>query len=102
MPREVPEGEVTASSLLVFGSSSLVFNTALRVGGHGGNRAVHLVKWEVLTKPKKDGGANLRRVREMNWALIAKLAWRVWTSEGQAWCDVLRAKYGFKQGWSSL
>lgn len=57
---------------------------------------MHLLKWEVLTKPKEYGRATLRKAREMNWALLAKLAWKVMTSEGQTWCDVLRSKYGVK------
>lgn len=43
-------------------------------GGLGGKRGIHLLRWEILTKPKERGGVNLKTAREMNWALMAKLA----------------------------
>ena len=39
-------------------------------GGHGGRKAVHLLRWETLTKAKEEGGAGLRRAREMNWRVM--------------------------------
>lgn len=42
-------------------------------GGHGGKREVHLLRWEMLIKPKKLGGAGVKSAKEMNWAMLAKL-----------------------------
>lgn len=39
-----------------------------------GGRGVHLLSWEVLGKPKKQGGANLKLAKDVNHALLAKLA----------------------------
>lgn len=64
---------------------------------HGGKRGIHLLKWETLIKPKEKGSANLRPAREMNWSLLAKLAWRLLTSEGSVWGEVVIAKYGLKK-----
>lgn len=54
---------------------------------------MHLLKWEVLIKPKQMGGLNIRSAREMNWALLAKLVGRMICRGGQLWSEVLRAKY---------
>lgn len=62
-------------------------------GGYDGKRGVHLLSWEVLTKAKVDGGANIRRAKEMNWALLAKLAWRTLKCTDQTWRQVIAAKY---------
>lgn len=66
--------------------------------GYGGKRRVHLLKWETLIKPKEFRGANLMLAREMDWALFAKLAWRIMTCEGKVWRDVMKAKYGIRDG----
>lgn len=39
---------------------------------------------------------NLKSAIEMNWALLAKLAWRLMTSEGEIWAEVMKAKYGVR------
>lgn len=65
--------------------------------GQGGKRDVHLLKWETLLKPKEQGGANIKSAREMNWALLAKLAWRIMAGDGEIWSNVIRAKYGVKE-----
>lgn len=58
---------------------------------------MHLIRWDMLTKRKRDGGVNLKPAREMNWAMLAKMAWRVLTSRGEVWSEVLKAKYGVKE-----
>src|SRR4051812_1295541 len=65
-------------------------------GKHGGGRGIHAINWETFTMPKRLGGANIKRAQMMNWALLAKLAWRVMTCEGELWREVLIAKYGVK------
>lgn len=53
-----------------------------------------MLGWDELTKPKRMGGAGIKLAQRMDGALLAKLAWRVLTSEGELWCETLRAKYG--------
>lgn len=60
---------------------------------HDGERGIHLIRWEILTKPKRLGGANLRIVEKMNWAMLAKLAWRLLKCSGETWAEVLKSKY---------
>lgn len=50
-------------------------------GGLNRKRGVHLINWETLIRPKDLGGANLKSAKEMNWALLAKLSWRILTGE---------------------
>lgn len=50
--------------------------------------------WEEMCKPKKIGGVNLRSTKDVNCALLARLALRVLTCVGDAWCESLKAKYG--------
>lgn len=57
-------------------------------------KGMHLLKWETLCKPKKPGGATLKMARDMNHALLAKLAWRAPTCKGYTWSEALRTKYG--------
>lgn len=60
---------------------------------HDGERGMHLIRWETIIKPKRLGGANLRSAEKMNWAMLAKLAWRLLKSSGETWAEVLKAKY---------
>lgn len=62
-------------------------------GGYGGKRGLHLLSWEVLTRTKAEGGANMNSVKEMNWALLAKLAWRTLKCKDQIWRRVVASKY---------
>lgn len=48
-------------------------------------KGIHLVKWENLIKPNEMGGINLKVAKEMNWAVLAKLAWRLLSCEGEVW-----------------
>lgn len=43
-------------------------------GNAEGRRGVHLVDWDSLCKPKDMGGANLKSTKDMNRALMEKLA----------------------------
>lgn len=58
-------------------------------------KGMHLLNRESLCKPKHLGGLNLKSERDMNQAMIAKLAWRVLTGHRRAWGEVLKAKYGY-------
>lgn len=62
-----------------------------------GRKGLHLLSWETLNKPKRLRGANLKSTKEINWAMLEKLAWRVMNSDGEVWCDVLRFKYRVKE-----
>lgn len=46
-------------------------------GSSTDQRRVHLLSWNMLSRPKERGGEGLRKSELMNQALLAKLAWRV-------------------------
>lgn len=50
-----------------------------------------------MLKPKDKGGASIKSAREMNWALLVKLSWRIMNGVGEIWSEVMRAKYGVKE-----
>ncbi|XP_042518493.1 uncharacterized protein LOC122092221 [Macadamia integrifolia] len=41
------------------------------------------VKWDSICKPKKEGGLGIRRLRDVNKALLAKLTWKIKNEESQ-------------------
>lgn len=67
------------------------------LGEFDSKRKVHLVSWEMLCKPKKEGGLGLGRAEGMNMALLAKLGWRMLTQTGALWARRLGEKYGLNE-----
>lgn len=57
-------------------------------------KKTHLINWEVLCKPKVEGGFGMRKAEGMNKALLAKLGWRLLTQGEEMWAKILRVKYG--------
>lgn len=53
----------------------------------------HLLQWDVVCQAKDRGGLGLRKARQMNSALIAKLAWKMGTNPVSPWCQALTKKY---------
>jgi hypothetical protein len=52
------------------------------------------VRWEVVSKPKSEGGLGVRDLRKVNISLLAKWRWRLLFNEGEIWKLILEAKYG--------
>lgn len=63
-------------------------------GSSANQRRVHLLDWATLCRTKKEGGAGLRRAEDMNRALLAKLGWRMLVCGDEAWCKLIKSKYG--------
>lgn len=61
-------------------------------GLDGDRRGVHLLDWMTLCRSKRSGGAGLRPAREINQAMLAKLAWRILSCRGELWREVVCAK----------
>uniref|UniRef100_A0A803QG19 Reverse transcriptase domain-containing protein n=1 Tax=Cannabis sativa TaxID=3483 RepID=A0A803QG19_CANSA len=60
-----------------------------------GNRYLALKSWADYCQPKRNGGLGFRRFKDMNVALLAKLAWQMLDGETSTrpWVQVLYAKY---------
>lgn len=56
-------------------------------------RKQHLIAWKRVCMPKKEGGLGIKRARDMNKALLAKLGWRLLHDHISLWARVLRKKY---------
>ncbi|PKI65945.1 hypothetical protein CRG98_013665 [Punica granatum] len=48
-------------------------------------RKIHLIGWDVITRPKLYGGLGLRNVADFNTALLGKISWGVLTKESELW-----------------
>ncbi|CAL1390513.1 unnamed protein product [Linum trigynum] len=55
---------------------------------------MHLVAWDKMVLPKKQGGAGLRSLRQANLAMLAKGGWRILKEKDSLWTKVMREKYG--------
>jgi hypothetical protein len=54
---------------------------------------LHWLSWEVLTKPKKEGGLGFRDLYGFNLAMLARQAWRMLTVPYSLCARVLKALY---------
>jgi mannosylglycoprotein endo-beta-mannosidase len=52
------------------------------------------VRWDVICRPKKEGGLGIKDLRLVNMSLLAKWRWRLLMGEDDAWKSVVKAKYG--------
>ncbi|XP_075508178.1 uncharacterized protein LOC142545090 [Primulina tabacum] len=86
------------TSLLPMGICSEIEKTIRNFlwGRQYGERKCHLVKWEVVTKPKSMGGLGIRRMQQMNLAFMTKLGWRLMNDKNSLWAQVLKEKYMHK------
>ncbi|XP_042475236.1 uncharacterized protein LOC122057231 [Macadamia integrifolia] len=50
------------------------------------------VKWEEICRPKEEGGLGIRRLRDVNCAVLSKLVWQM-KHEGSAFSSFLRARF---------
>ena len=51
-----------------------------------------LVNWEEVCKPKEKGGLGVRRLRDLNKAILTKIGWRL-GEDNTDWGNIMKAKY---------
>ena len=56
-------------------------------------KKMHLVGWEKVCRPKREGGLGLYATKPRNKALLAKLNWRLHDEKESWWARTLTAKY---------
>ena len=56
-------------------------------------KKIHWVGWDMVTKPKEEGGLGLQSAKGRNIALLAKLNWRFKIEREAPWAVVLKRKY---------
>jgi hypothetical protein len=57
------------------------------------SRNLSLKSWDSLCIPKALGGLGIRKMREVNLALISKLGWKILSNSGSLWVTQLQGKY---------
>lgn len=60
-----------------------------------GSRRVHWTAWEKICRPKKEGGMGITDFENLNLALLAKMAWRLFTTPSSLISSVLFLRNGF-------
>ncbi|KAL5711436.1 hypothetical protein ACHQM5_021892 [Ranunculus cassubicifolius] len=62
------------------------------------NHKYHLLSWEKLCIPMKQGGLGIKRLREVNRALLSKWLWNFGKGERSLWKRLVADKYGVENG----
>ncbi|KAG8367282.1 hypothetical protein BUALT_Bualt16G0056200 [Buddleja alternifolia] len=62
-------------------------------GDRDENRHIYLRSWDFICSPKEFGGLGLRRTRDMNSAMVSKLAWKMCEDKFLPWIQILKSKY---------
>lgn len=84
--------------------TKFVTNLTPSLGGFGGSprnkRACSSWRaWDKLRFPKRVGGLGFKKAKDINNALLAKLAWMIASKRDSLCVLILRAKYKVKHGW---
>ncbi|XP_074318032.1 uncharacterized protein LOC141654816 [Silene latifolia] len=64
--------------------------------GHKKSPSISWCSRLFLSQPKRNGGLGIRRMKEFNQALLAKIGWRMITHPNSILCKSIGAKYGLK------
>ncbi|XP_025621471.2 FBD-associated F-box protein At4g10400-like [Arachis hypogaea] len=62
-------------------------------GQKGVERRMVWIKWDTMTRPKKDGGLGIKNLRAQNLALLSKQCWRLMKYPNSTLSRMLKAKY---------
>jgi hypothetical protein len=52
------------------------------------------VRWDVICRPKKEGGLGVRDLRLVNISLLAKWKWKLLSRDIELWKEMIVARYG--------
>ncbi|XP_055960979.1 uncharacterized protein LOC126672148 [Mercurialis annua] len=77
------------------GSCNLIDKSCRRFlwGSTSDNRKINLVKWDVVNRPKMEGGLGHKNILAMNEALLMKIGWNLVANRDVFLVNLLRCKY---------
>lgn len=61
--------------------------------GAEGRFRYHMAKWEMVSRPKDQGGLSIIHTRTMNDCLLVKWIWKILQEPKDLWFKLLKAKY---------
>jgi hypothetical protein len=61
--------------------------------GAEGKFRYHMAKWEMMSRPKDQGGVGIFNTRIMNDCLLVKWIWKILCEPDEFWFKVIKAKY---------
>jgi hypothetical protein len=61
--------------------------------GADGKFRYHMAKWEMVTRPKDQGGLGIINTRIMNDCLLVKWIWKIFQNPEELWFKLVKAKY---------
>lgn len=68
----------------------------------GRENMIHLVKWEVASRPKSLGGLGVGHLKDRNVVLLSKWLWRFSNEKWSFWHSIISVKYGcHSNGWDA-
>lgn len=62
--------------------------------GNSEKRKITWVRWEVVCKPREEGGLGIKNLDWFNLALLGKWRWTVLKEENGLWKQILVSRYG--------
>ncbi|KAJ0656010.1 putative reverse transcriptase zinc-binding domain-containing protein [Helianthus annuus] len=65
-------------------------------------RGMHWVCWDIVTKPKKEGGLGVSKLVDVNTALLARWAFRFKSEVDSMWRRVIESIHGGRNRWVFL
>lgn len=80
LPKSIVDGLDKASRSFLWGSTTE-------------QRKLHLIAWDRICAPKREGGLAIRSTQKMNKAMLAKVGWRLIHDTSSLWATVIRSKY---------
>ncbi|KAK9266383.1 hypothetical protein L1049_027285 [Liquidambar formosana] len=70
--------------------------------GSGKGKRDHLVRWEIVSRPKSQGGLALGNIVKRNIDLTGKWLWRFALERDSLWYAIIKSKYGLQaNGWDA-
>ena len=62
-------------------------------GNNDSRHAMHLVKWDITSQPRRKGGLEIRRARLCNTTMLGKLVCEIQNQPNNLWVQLIRHKY---------